>query len=62
MSNAFGILIVVTIVSWYLIFPAMFLTIVAFICRFIYIKSARDIKRYEGLSKFEQPFKGCSTK
>ncbi|XP_054157408.1 ATP-binding cassette sub-family C member 4-like [Oppia nitens] len=50
-SNAIGILVVNVILNWFLIFPAIFLVIVVFMCRYFYIRSARDIKRLEGLSR-----------
>ncbi|CAG2102854.1 unnamed protein product, partial [Medioppia subpectinata] len=51
LSLVIGTLIVNAIVSWFLIFPAIFLCIVVFMCRYFYIRSARDIKRLEGLSR-----------
>lgn len=38
-------------VNWYLVFPAALLSGLVLLVRFIYIKSARDIKRYEGLAR-----------
>jgi hypothetical protein len=49
--QAIGIVIVVAIVNYYLLIPAVFLTILMVKARGIYIKSARDIKRFEGLSE-----------
>ncbi|CAG2121572.1 unnamed protein product, partial [Medioppia subpectinata] len=43
-----GSLIVNAIVRWFLIFPAILLLILVFICRYFYIRAARDIKRLEG--------------
>lgn len=43
----------VSIVNVYLIIPALIITVLIVYIRGIYIKSARDIKRYDGLSKFE---------
>ncbi|KAH9421088.1 Multidrug resistance-associated protein 4 [Dermatophagoides pteronyssinus] len=50
-SQAIGIIVTVSIVNWWLILPAIFLTIIIFFMRGIYIKSARDIKRFEGLAR-----------
>ena len=50
MFQAIGIVIVVALVNPYLILPAIVLLIFTVIARGIYIKSARDIKRFEGLS------------
>ena len=46
-------MVTVGIVNWYLIFPAIIIAIFVVYIRGIYIKSARDIKRFEGLGKFE---------
>ncbi|CAG2117107.1 unnamed protein product, partial [Medioppia subpectinata] len=46
-----GSLVLNAIVSWCLIFPAILLLILVFICRYFYIRAARDIKRLEGLSR-----------
>ncbi|CAG2162291.1 unnamed protein product [Oppiella nova] len=51
LSLVIGALIANTIVNWYLIFPAILLCIVVFMCRYFYISAARDIKRLEGLSR-----------
>ncbi|XP_075590754.1 ATP-binding cassette sub-family C member 4 isoform X2 [Dermatophagoides farinae] len=50
-SQAIGVVITVSIVNWWLIFPAILLTIFVFFMRTIYIKSARDIKRFESLAR-----------
>ncbi len=52
-----GILIVVAIVDYYFVIPAVVLTILTVKARGIYIKSARDIKRFEGLSESIIEFK-----
>ncbi len=57
MPLAIGILIVVAIVNYYLVIPAVVLTILTVKVRGIYIKSARDIKRFEGLSESMIKFK-----
>lgn len=40
-------------VTWYLFIPALFLTFMVILARGFYIYSARDIKRYEGLSMYQ---------
>ncbi|CAG2118659.1 unnamed protein product, partial [Medioppia subpectinata] len=51
MTQALGIIIVVAMVNPYLIIPAVVLIILSIIVRGIYIKCARDIKRFEGLTR-----------
>ncbi|CAG2107663.1 unnamed protein product, partial [Medioppia subpectinata] len=46
-----GVMVVVAMVNPYLTIPAIGLIIFTFIVRNIYIKTARDIKRYEGLTR-----------
>lgn len=41
----------VSIVNYYLVLPAIVLAALIIYIRGIYIKSARDIKRYEGLAR-----------
>ena len=47
-----GIIITVATVNVYLIIPGIVLIILMVIVRGIYIKSARDIKRFEGISMY----------
>ncbi|CAG2100059.1 unnamed protein product, partial [Medioppia subpectinata] len=51
MSLVFGNLVVNAIVSWLLVFPAILLLLLVFMCRLFYIRAARDIKRMDGLSR-----------
>ncbi|XP_054158540.1 ATP-binding cassette sub-family C member 4-like [Oppia nitens] len=46
-----GNLIINAIVNWLLVFPAILLLLLVFMCRYFYIRAARDIKRLEGLSR-----------
>ncbi len=57
LTQAIGILIVVAIVNYYLVIPAIVLMVLTVKVRGIYIKSARDIKRFEGLSESIIEFK-----
>ncbi len=50
-------MIVVAIVNYYLVIPAIVLMVLTVKVRGIYIKSARDIKRFEGLSESIIEFK-----
>ena len=50
MANAIGIVIIVALVNQYLVIPAFVLLLFTIVTRGIYIKAARDIKRFEGLS------------
>lgn len=38
-------------VNWLMIFPALILAALVLYIRFVYIKSARDIKRFEGIAR-----------
>ncbi|KAJ6223803.1 hypothetical protein RDWZM_002348 [Blomia tropicalis] len=49
--QAIGTIAVVAYVTWYLFIPALFLTFMVILARGFYIYSARDIKRYEGLTR-----------
>ncbi|CAG2164890.1 unnamed protein product, partial [Oppiella nova] len=51
MTLLLGTFIVVSMVNPYLIIPAIFLIIFTILIRTVYIKTARDIKRYEGLTR-----------
>ncbi|CAG2179609.1 unnamed protein product, partial [Oppiella nova] len=46
-----GIIITVAIINIYLIIPGIFLIIFTVIVRGVYMKSARDIKRFEGITR-----------
>lgn len=48
---AVGVLTVVALVNWYLLFPALLLVVLVYYLRSIYIKTGRDVKRIEALSK-----------
>ena len=50
-GQAIGVIITVSIVNYYLVLPAIVLAGLIVYIRGIYIKSARDIKRYEGLAR-----------
>ncbi|CAG2177189.1 unnamed protein product [Oppiella nova] len=43
-AQLIGFLVVVAFVNWYLIFPALVLIILILQIRWIYIKTARDLK------------------
>mgnify|MGYP002649092733 CR=1 FL=1 len=47
-----GIVITVSFVNYYLAIPAIVLSGIIYFVRSVYIKSARDIRRYEGVSKY----------
>ncbi|CAG2101428.1 unnamed protein product [Medioppia subpectinata] len=51
MTQGIGGIIMITIVNPYLIIPAFFLIVMLVAARAIYIKSARDIRRTEGLTR-----------
>ncbi|XP_054158572.1 ATP-binding cassette sub-family C member 4-like [Oppia nitens] len=46
-----GNLVINAIVNWFLVFPAIVLILMVFMCRYFYIKAGRDIKRLDGLSR-----------
>ena len=46
-----GTIIVVALSQWYLIFPALIMVALILIVRAAYIKTARDIKRFEGMAR-----------
>ncbi|XP_054166166.1 ATP-binding cassette sub-family C member 4-like [Oppia nitens] len=46
-----GNLVLNATVNWLLVFPAIILLILVYMCRYFYIRAARDIKRMEGLSR-----------
>lgn len=46
-----GILVLVFVISPWMIIPALFLGFIFYICEAIYLGSAQDIKRLEGVSK-----------
>lgn len=48
-AQAIGTVITVSIVNWYLVLPALALAVVIVAIRSVYIKTSRDIKRYDGL-------------
>jgi len=50
MFDACGIVIVVTIINPYLIIPAIVLTMIVIKLRNFYIRTGRDVKRFEGMS------------
>ncbi|RWS24157.1 hypothetical protein B4U80_11357, partial [Leptotrombidium deliense] len=51
MFNAIGITVVIAVVNPYLIIPAVLLTILVVKLRGIYIRTARDVKRFEGMTR-----------
>lgn len=44
-----GTIVVVALSQWYLIFPALVMVILILLTRAAYIKTARDLKRFEGI-------------
>lgn len=46
-----GILIMVFLVRWWMIFPTIILALLFYVIRVVYLASAQDIKRLEGISK-----------
>ena len=48
--QSIGVVITVSLVNWYLIFPAIFLAIIIYFMRRVYTKSSLDIKRFEGVA------------
>ncbi|CAG2178209.1 unnamed protein product, partial [Oppiella nova] len=50
-AQLIGYLVVVAFVNWYLIFPALVLIILILQIRWIYIKTARDLKRFENMAR-----------
>ncbi len=51
MTQIIGTIVVVSLVNWYLIIPAIIMIIFIFQVRWVYIKTARDLKRYEGIGR-----------
>ncbi|CAG2165318.1 unnamed protein product [Oppiella nova] len=50
-GQTIGVIVVVGLVNPYLVIPAVFIFCMVAVIRGIYIKSARDIKRFEGLTR-----------
>lgn len=46
-----GSVIVVALAKWYLIFPALLMIIMIMVIRWAYIKTARDLKRFENMAR-----------
>lgn len=46
-----GILLLVFVVSPWMMLPALFLGLIFYMCEVIYLGTAQDIKRLEGVSK-----------
>ena len=51
MTQIIGTIIVVALVNWYLIFPALAIILLILLIRWIYIRTGRDLKRFENLGK-----------
>ncbi|XP_054166167.1 ATP-binding cassette sub-family C member 4-like [Oppia nitens] len=51
LSLMIGNLVLNATVNWLLVFPAIILLVLVYMCRYFYIRAARDIKRMEGLSR-----------
>lgn len=52
LSQAVGVIVTLAIANWLLLFPAALLVSLIVLLRQLYLKAARDIKRYEAMSKF----------
>ncbi|CAG2163513.1 unnamed protein product [Oppiella nova] len=50
-TQLIGTIIVVALVNWYLIFPALVLIFFILQIRWLYIKTGRDLKRYENMAR-----------
>ncbi len=51
MTQIIGTIVVVSLVNWYLAIPAIIMIILILQVRWIYIKTGRDLKRFEGMGK-----------
>ena len=51
MTQVIGTIIVVALAQWFLVFPALIMIILILIVRAAYIKTARDLKRFEGMAR-----------
>lgn len=52
LSQAVGVIVTLAIANWLLLFPAAVLVTLIIVLRQLYLKTARDIKRYEAMSKW----------
>ncbi len=52
LSQAVGVIVTLAIANWLLLFPAAVLVMLIIVLRQLYLKTARDIKRYEAMSKW----------
>lgn len=50
--NILAMIIVVGVVNYWLMIPTLLIGIIFFILRSVYVKTSRDIKRLEGISKY----------
>jgi len=50
-SQSIGVIVTIAITRWILIIPACVLIVVVGVLRHVYIRTTRDIKRFEAISK-----------
>lgn len=50
-SNALGVVVVVSMMQPFLLIPALILGVIALKVRGIYVHTARDVKRFEGITR-----------
>lgn len=50
-TQVIGTIVVVAMAQWFLIFPAFVMIVIILIIRAAYIKTARDLKRFEGMAR-----------